>query len=178
MREISHVDELSQSKKKKKLKICTVLVICIRKILDVMLSIENVLSPSIRNLFSVFLKMDVGVTNGSSLLLLKMNTFHSFKKRLSENTLLPRVGRRQHQTARQLWKRNEPWKQTECRSWASAQGTGASHRGHGTEWQLRSSGSWEMAQPLLTTPLLLHSRSVCGWHCKYDPWQTQAAGIS
>lgn len=98
MREVSHVAELSQRKKK----ICTVLVICIRKNLDVTLAIENVLSPSIRNLFSVFLKMNVGVTNGSSLPLLKMNTFHSFKKRLSENILLPRVGGRQHQTACQL----------------------------------------------------------------------------
>lgn len=120
-----------------------------------MLAIENVLSPSIRNLFSVFLKMDVGVTNGSSSPLLKMNAFHSFKKRLSENILLPRVGGRQHRTACQLWKRNEAWKQTECRTarWGSAHRTGASHEATAQDGSWDPQVGWEMAQPLLTTPL-------------------------
>lgn len=145
-----------------------------------MLAIENVLSPSIRNLFSVFLKMNVGVTNGSSSLLLKMRAFHSFKKRLSENILLPRVGGRQHQTARQLWKRNEAWKQNKCRNRLLRFSTQdrSIPRGPSTEGQLRPSGRLGNGPAPPDYSTVLHSRAVCGcvpWHCKYDPWQTQAA---
>lgn len=71
-----------------------------------MLAIENVLSPSIRSLFSVFFKMDLAMwvlqMAVLSLPLVKMNSSHSLTKRLSENILLPGVGRRRHQTACQL----------------------------------------------------------------------------
>lgn len=126
-----------------------------------MLAIENVLSPSIRNLFSVFLKMDVGVTNGSSLPLLKMNAFHSFKKRLSENILLPRVGRRQHQTACQLWKRNEPWKQTECRNRLlrfRAEDRSIPSR----PWRRRAAEIFRQAEKWLSPSWLLHRCSIPG----------------
>lgn len=81
----------------------TVLVISVKETLDV---IKNVLSPTLRNLFSVFLKPDLAMRVLQiavlSLPLVKTNTFHSFTERLSGNILLLLVGRRQHQAACQL----------------------------------------------------------------------------
>lgn len=95
--------------KKKRQKISTVLVVSVKKTLDV---IKNVLSPTLRNLFSVFLKPDLAMQVLQiavlSLPLVKTNTFHSFTETLSGNILLLLAGRRQHQTACQLWERNEP----------------------------------------------------------------------
>ena len=91
-----------------------------------------------------------------SLPLVKMSTFHSFTKRLWENILLPGVGRRQHQPACQLWKRNEPWKQTEGRDRPPRSST--QERTIPLRPQHRN-GSWGVLQP---PSWQLHRCSVLG----------------